>query len=130
MVIENIKSIIGYSRNSLPKDFIKLIDSLKEHQEVDQHTLDLIYDAYNFGKQAHKGQKRKSGEPYFNHCIAVATILADWGMDQNIIKSFRNYHILTDGHNIIENNIVSSTYSTFNSATVEYSSGTFFFKTG
>ena len=98
MVIENIKSIIGYSRNSLPKDFIKLIDSLKEHQEVDQHTLDLIYDAYNFGKQAHKGQKRKSGEPYFNHCIAVATILADWGMDQNIIIGGLLHDTIEDTH--------------------------------
>ena len=85
MVIENIKSIIGYSSNSLPKDFSKLLDSLKSHQSYDQSVLDLVYDAYNFGKKAHHGQKRKSGEPYFNHCVAVATILADWGMDQNMV---------------------------------------------
>ena len=85
MVIENIKSIIGYSSNSLPKDFSKLLDSLKSHQSYDQSILDLVYDAYNFGKKAHHGQKRKSGEPYFNHCVAVATILADWGMDQNMV---------------------------------------------
>ena len=85
MVIENIKSIIGYSSNSLPKDFSKLLDSLKSHQNYDQSVLDLVYDAYNFGKKAHHGQKRKSGEPYFNHCVAVATILADWGMDQNMV---------------------------------------------
>ena len=85
MVIENIKSIIGYSSNSFPKDFSKLLDSLKSHQNYDQSALDLVYDAYNFGKKAHNGQKRKSGEPYFNHCVAVATILADWGMDQNMV---------------------------------------------
>ena len=85
MVIENIKSIIGYSSNSFPKDFSKLLDSLKSHQNYDQSALDLVYDAYNFGKIAHHGQKRKSGEPYFNHCVAVATILADWGMDQNMV---------------------------------------------
>ena len=87
MVIENIKSIIGYSSNSLPKDFSKLLTSLKKHQNYDQETLDLVYDAYNFGKAAHKGQKRKSGEPYFIHCVAVATILADWGMDKNMVIS-------------------------------------------
>ena len=87
MVIENIKNIIGYSSKSLPKDFIKLIDSLKKHQNINQDAINLIYDAYSFGKKAHEGQKRKSGEPYFNHCVAVATILADWGMDQNIIIS-------------------------------------------
>ena len=31
MVIENLKSIIGYSSNSLPKDFAKLLSSLKEN---------------------------------------------------------------------------------------------------
>ena len=87
MVIENIKSIIGYSSNSLPKDFSKLLNSLKKHQNYDEKTLDLVYDAYNFGKAAHKGQKRKSGEPYFIHCVAVATILADWGMDKNMVIS-------------------------------------------
>jgi GTP diphosphokinase / guanosine-3',5'-bis(diphosphate) 3'-diphosphatase len=87
MVIENIKSIIGYSSNSLPKDFSKLLNSLKKHQELDQITIDLIYNAYCFGKKAHEGQKRKSGEPYFIHCVEVATILADWGMDQNIVIS-------------------------------------------
>ena len=87
MVIENIKSIIGFSSNSLPKDFLKLLESLKVHQELDQQTFDLVYDAYCFGQKSHEGQKRKSGEPYFNHCVAVATILADWGMDQNIVIS-------------------------------------------
>ena len=87
MVIENIKSIIGYSSNSLPKDFSKLLTSLKKHQNYDEKTLDLVYDAYKFGKVAHKGQKRKSGEPYFIHCVAVATILADWGMDKNMVIS-------------------------------------------
>jgi len=87
MVIENIKSIIGYSSNSLPKDFVKLLNSLKQHQDLEQNILDLIYDAYCFAKKAHEGQKRKSGEPYFNHCVEVATILAEWGMDQNIVIS-------------------------------------------
>ena len=32
-------------------------------------------------------QKRKSGEPYFIHCVAVATILANWGMDKNMVIS-------------------------------------------
>jgi guanosine-3',5'-bis(diphosphate) 3'-pyrophosphohydrolase len=87
MVIENIKSIIGYSSNSLPKDFVKLLNVLKKHQDVNQDTLDLVYDAYCFGQEAHKNQKRKSGEPYFNHCLEVAIILADWGMDRNIVIS-------------------------------------------
>ncbi len=37
---------------------------------------ELIERAYHFAAKAHKGQKRVSGEPYINHCLAVAAILA------------------------------------------------------
>ena len=106
MVIENIKSIIGYSSNSLPKDFSKLLNSLKKHQNYDEKTLDLVYDAYNFGKAAHKGQKRKSGEPYFIHCVAVATILADWGMDKNMVISGLLHDTIEDT-NISKDDIIN-----------------------
>ena len=36
--------------------------------------VEIITKAYNFAKQAHKGVKRRSGEPYIMHPIAVAQI--------------------------------------------------------
>ena len=33
--------------------------------------------AYAKAEEAHRGQKRISGEPYINHCLAVAQILAE-----------------------------------------------------
>ena len=41
----------------------------------------LIRDAFVFGAQMHEGQFRHSGEPYFTHPVAVATILAEMQMD-------------------------------------------------
>ena len=37
---------------------------------------ELIEKAYVYAKKCHEGQKRNSGEPYFIHCEAVASILA------------------------------------------------------
>ena len=37
--------------------------------------------AIDVASAAHKGQKRKSGEPYIIHPLAVASTLIDWGMD-------------------------------------------------
>jgi GTP diphosphokinase / guanosine-3',5'-bis(diphosphate) 3'-diphosphatase len=36
-------------------------------------------------EEAHHGQKRHSGEPYINHCIAVASILADLKVPPEVI---------------------------------------------
>ncbi|WP_374200049.1 bifunctional (p)ppGpp synthetase/guanosine-3',5'-bis(diphosphate) 3'-pyrophosphohydrolase [Arthrobacter sp. zg-Y1110] len=42
--------------------------------------LDLIQRAYVVAERSHEGQKRKSGDPYITHPVAVATILAELGM--------------------------------------------------
>ncbi len=47
----------------------------------------VITEAYNFAFQAHKGQKRRSGEDYIQHPIAVAKILAEIGMGGKTIAA-------------------------------------------
>ena len=41
----------------------------------------LIREAYDFSNASHHGQLRKSGEPYINHPLSVASILAEMKMD-------------------------------------------------
>ena len=38
---------------------------------------ELVQRAYRLAEEAHRKQKRNSGEPYINHCVAVASILAN-----------------------------------------------------
>lgn len=45
----------------------------------------LIREAFDYARAAHEGQKRFSGEPYFNHVFATALRLATWRMPQNIV---------------------------------------------
>ncbi len=47
----------------------------------------LIARAYMFAERAHKGQLRKSGEPYFNHPRATAEILHEWHLDDATIAA-------------------------------------------
>ncbi|MEO0676824.1 MAG: bifunctional (p)ppGpp synthetase/guanosine-3',5'-bis(diphosphate) 3'-pyrophosphohydrolase [Pseudomonadota bacterium] len=44
-----------------------------------------IAKAYDFGKEMHDGQLRRSGEPYFTHPVAVAEILAEQKLDDTTI---------------------------------------------
>jgi len=41
----------------------------------------LILKAYKFAEEAHKNQRRASGMPYIQHCLAAAKVLATLGMD-------------------------------------------------
>ena len=45
----------------------------------------MLEKAYRFAQNAHKDQKRETGEPYFNHCVAVAQILLDFNLDEETI---------------------------------------------
>ena len=38
----------------------------------------LVSRAFEFSETAHRGQFRKSGEPYITHPLAVASILSQW----------------------------------------------------
>ncbi len=57
------------------------IDRLLDRLPPETSTTDreLLERAYRIAKKAHRGQKRASGEPYVNHCVAVATIIAELG---------------------------------------------------
>lgn len=55
----------------------RLLDALPENTSAADR--ERIERAYQFAGRAHKGQKRASGEPYLNHCVAVATIMAELG---------------------------------------------------
>jgi guanosine-3',5'-bis(diphosphate) 3'-pyrophosphohydrolase len=48
------------------------------HPKVDAR---LLQRGYDVAETAHRGQLRKSGDPYITHPLAVATILAELGMD-------------------------------------------------
>ena len=52
--------------------------------------------AYRFAAGAHKNQKRKSGEPYITHPLAVAHILADMQMDLVCLQTGLMHDVLED----------------------------------
>ncbi len=57
---------------------------------------DRIEAAYDFGKMAHTGQVRKSGEPYFIHPIEVSLILSGLKMDTDTIISGLLHDVVED----------------------------------
>ena len=69
-----------------PKQFDKLFKNISSYQKEDEEEIkSILWNAYQFGDYYHNGQKRKSGKPYFSHCLAVAETLALWKMDLTTI---------------------------------------------
>jgi GTP diphosphokinase / guanosine-3',5'-bis(diphosphate) 3'-diphosphatase len=58
--------------------------------------LDLVSRAYRVSAQAHRGQKRRSGDDYVSHSVAVATILAEQQMDSTTIAAALLHDVVED----------------------------------
>ena len=63
----------------------RLLEQLPENYTLADR--ELIQRAYRVAEEAHHGQKRHSGEPYINHCLAVASILADLRVPPEVVAA-------------------------------------------
>jgi len=68
--------------------------------KIEQYTPDmdlkLVIKAYNYAQQAHQGQKRISGDPYINHPVHVAMILAELELDLTTIVAGLLHDVIED----------------------------------
>ncbi len=72
----------------------KLIERVRAARpDVD---VSIVERAWNYAEQAHSGQIRESGEPYFDHPAAVAFILADMDLDPNTIAAGLLHDVVED----------------------------------
>jgi GTP pyrophosphokinase len=63
----------------------RLLEQLPENYTLAER--ELIQRAYRVAEEAHREQKRHSGEPYINHCLAVASILADLRVPPEVVAA-------------------------------------------
>ena len=57
---------------------------LAKAQYTENEALEIQH-AIEVATKAHAGQKRRSGEPYITHPLAVAAFLIDWGLDSDSV---------------------------------------------
>lgn len=76
------------------KLYEELITSVRKYHPSTDITL--IEKAYRIADEAHKGQNRKSGEPYIIHPLCVALILAELEMDKETIVAGLLHDVVED----------------------------------
>ncbi|MDE5557656.1 MAG: RelA/SpoT family protein [Ruminococcus sp.] len=84
-------SLRDYDDNFTIETLIQKI--LKDDRQYD---MSKIISAYQFAEEAHKGQKRSSGQDYIIHPLAVAYILLELGMDTDTICAALLHDVIED----------------------------------
>ena len=83
----------------------KLVSNIKLYNN--SADIDKVIKAFNFGMDAHIGQTRSNGDPYFSHCVEVAEILVEKHMDTDTIVTALLHDTVEDtdvtSDDIIEN---------------------------
>lgn len=82
--------------NKYPADFLGILNPMGGTESIGDTAEEFLWKAYSFGKEAHKGQLRRSGEPYFSHCVEVATILAEMKLDPVTISAALLHDVVED----------------------------------
>ncbi|WP_404367783.1 RelA/SpoT family protein [Marinobacter sp.] len=72
----------------------RLADQLGTY--LDTSRINQVRRAYYYAEQAHEGQKRRSGEPYITHPLAVAHILADLKLDHQSLMAAMLHDVIED----------------------------------
>jgi guanosine-3',5'-bis(diphosphate) 3'-pyrophosphohydrolase len=71
-----------------------LSDRLSTYLSTEQ--IQLVRRAYFYAEQAHTGQRRRSGEPYIIHPLAVANILANMRLDHQSLMAAMLHDVIED----------------------------------
>ncbi len=74
-----------------PRDLARLVKAYDPYCDEQ-----LVVKAYNFAQQAHHGQFRASGEPFFTHPLAVAEIATTLKLDQTSIVTALLHDVVED----------------------------------
>jgi RelA/SpoT family (p)ppGpp synthetase len=89
------------SKNTEDITFAKFKKSIQKY--LNSYQIKKIEKAFNVAKDAHHGQKRKSGENYINHPLSAAAYLADYELDHETIMAAILHDVVEDTEISLEN---------------------------
>ena len=79
------------------RELVQLASRMYTEDEIAE-----LVSAVDFASEKHRGQKRKSGEPYITHPLAVAGFLVEWGLDIDTILAGVLHDTIEDTETTLE----------------------------
>jgi guanosine-3',5'-bis(diphosphate) 3'-pyrophosphohydrolase len=93
-VLEKVQ--LSQKREKRPQKFYALLYRGEKSISFSKEDEDFLWQVYTFAREAHRGQMRKSGEPYFEHPYQTARILAEMNMDEVVIACGLLHDVIED----------------------------------
>jgi GTP pyrophosphokinase len=92
-----LRSFLSFSRPGSDDDPVSML--VRTHRAIHPYMdANVLRRGYAIAESMHRGQFRKSGEPYITHPLAVAQILADLGMDTMTLVAALLHDTVEDTH--------------------------------
>lgn len=88
--------VMALTQAKKPKKFYDLIEPLRQHKALVPADEEFLWEVYCFAREAHRGQRRQSGQPYFDHPYHTAKILAEMNMDPLTIAGGLLHDVVED----------------------------------
>ena len=87
-------AVLKKKKNTEDVTFILFKKRLQKY--LNSYQVKKVEEAYKLAKDAHRGQKRKSGENYINHPLDAASYLADYELDHETIMAAILHDVIED----------------------------------
>jgi len=91
-ITSSLRSLLPYGRRAIGIN--QLIAKLESYLPPDD--VERVQAAYDLAHHAHQGQRRRSGEPYITHPVAVADLLADLRLDAETLIAAILHDVVED----------------------------------
>jgi GTP pyrophosphokinase len=97
MATELLNKVLLHSKSQKrPQKFYVLIEKLNQRAPLSKSEEDFLWEVYTFARDSHRGQRRQSGESYFEHPYNTALILADLHMDPVTVAGGLLHDVIED----------------------------------
>lgn len=90
------------SSGALKTNDFSLIEAKLHPSRYTKEDIDLVKRAYKMAKDAHSGQVRKTGDPYFSHVFATGVKLANWQLPATVIAAGIMHDVAEDTEVTVE----------------------------
>ena len=95
MVKSLVKRVFSRKGNRT-EDYLKILEARKAGRPLSREEEKMIWSVFQFAKQAHEGQKRKSGQDFFKHPYETTIILGEMSMDAVTIAGGLLHDVVED----------------------------------